>query len=89
MPSDDEAEVHTPEVTQEVIDKDFEVFYRKKDLEDLLDHSQCYLLPAQISTSQEEANILEGMVLEEKTLDLLALLTAHTRGASLVVLMVP
>lgn len=85
IPSDDEAEVCTLEVTQEVIDKDFKVFYRQKDPEDLPDHSQCRLLPAQISTNQEEANILEGMVLGEKTPDLLALLTAHVGGASLVV----
>ena len=37
----------------------------------------------QVSTNQEAANIPKGMVLEKKTPDLLAVLTAHTEGNSL------
>lgn len=88
-PSDDEAKEPTPELVQEVTNKDFEVFYQQKDLEDLPGPSLCHLPPAQVSTSQKEANIPEGMVLEEKTLDLLALLTAHAGGASQAIPVVP
>ena len=44
---------------------------------------------AQVSTSREATNIPEVMVLEEKTPDLLALLTAHAGGNSPVVPVVP
>jgi len=44
-----------------------------------------HLVAAQVSTSQEATNILEAMVLEEKTLNLLALLSAHVGGDALVV----
>ena len=79
IPSDKENKKPTPEPIQEVIDKDFEVFYQQEDPEDLPSTSQRRLLPAQVSASQREANIPKGMVFEEKTLDLLALLTAHAR----------
>lgn len=88
IPSDDEAKESTPEPIQEVTYKDFEVFYQQEDPEDLLDPSQRRLPPAHVSTILEEANTLEGMVLKEKTPDLLALLTAHAGGASPVVLVV-
>ena len=70
-------------------DKDFEVFYQQEDFEDLLSTSHRHLLPAQVSTNQEEANIPKGMVLEEKTPDLLALLSTHVGGASSAVPVVP
>lgn len=76
------------EPTQEVTDKDFVIFYQQEDPEDLPGPSHRPLLPAQISTSQEAANTLEG-VLEEKTLDLLALLTTHMGAAILVVPRLP
>ena len=43
----------------------------------------------QVSTNQEAANVPKGMVLEKKTLNLLALLMAHTEGNSLTVTVVP
>ena len=89
IPSNDEVKVRTLEPTQEVIDKDFEVFYLQEDLEDLPSPSHRRLPPAQVSTNQEAANIPEGMVLEEKTPDLLALLIAHARGASPAIPVVP
>lgn len=49
----------------------------------------CHLFVAQVSTSQEADNILEAMVLEGKTPDLLALLTAHVGGNASVVPIVP
>ena len=70
-------------------DKDFEVFYQQEDPKDLPGPSQYRLPPTHISTILEEANTPKGIVLKEKTPDLLALLTAHTRGASLVVSVVP
>ena len=69
--------------------RDFEVFFQQEDSKDLPNTSQCCLLPAQVSISQEEANIPEGMVLKEKIPYLLALFTAHARGASQAVPMVP
>ena len=86
---DDKAKESTLEPVQEVTDKDFEVFYQQEDPKDLPDPLQCHLPPTHISTILEEANTPEGIVLEEKTPDLLALLIAHTRGASLVVSVVP
>ena len=70
------------------MDKDFEVFYQE-DPEDSLAPTHHHLTTAQVSTNQEASNIPKEMVLEEKTLDLLALLTAHVRGDSPVVLIVP
>ena len=66
--------------------KEFEVFYQQEDPEDLLDPSLRRLPPAHVSTIPEEANTLEGMMLKEKTPELLALLTAHAGGATPVVL---
>lgn len=86
---DDEVKERTLEPTQEVTHKDFEVFYQQEDPEDLLGPSHCRLLPAQVNTSQEATNIPKRMVLEEKTPDLLALLTTHVGGASPTVPMVP
>lgn len=59
---------------------------------DIRKSSESHFLPwviAQVSTNQKAIDIPEGMVLEEKTPDLLALLTAHTEGNSLVVPVVP
>lgn len=61
--------------------KDFEVFYQLEDPKDALSISRYPLHIAQVSTSQEGVNIPEGMGFEEKTPDLLALLTAHAGGA--------
>ena len=72
-----------------MIVKDFEVFYQQKDPEDAFSTLHCPLRPTQVSTSQEGVNIPEGMVFEERTPDLLALLTAHARGASLPISVVP
>jgi len=70
------------------LDKDFEVFYREdpKNSPTLTHH---HLATTWVSTSQEATNILEVMVLDEKTPDLLALLTAHAGGNSLMVPVVP
>ena len=89
IPSDDDAKKRTPKATQKVTNKDFEVFYKQEDPENLPGLSQRRLLPAQINTNKEEANIPKGMVLKEKTPNLLALLTAHVRGASQEILVVP
>ena len=89
LPSDKETKEPTPKLVQEVTNKDFKVLYRQEDLEDLPSTLHCQLSPASVSTSQEETNIPEGMMFEEKTLNLLALLTAHARGASLAILVVP
>lgn len=70
------------------MDKDFEVFYQE-DLEDSRALTRLHLVVAQVSTSQEALNVTEAMVLEEKTFDLLALLTAHVGGDSPVVPIVP
>ena len=53
MPSDDEVTERTPEPTQEVTNKDFEVFYRQEDLEDLPGPSQRHFPPTQLNTSLE------------------------------------
>ena len=76
FPSDDEREKPTTELTQEDIDKNFEVFYQE-DPEDSSVPAHHHLVAAQVSTNQEGINIPEAMVLKEKTLDPLALLTAH------------
>lgn len=73
---------------QEVIDKDFEVFYQQEDPENALSTSHHRLRPTQVSTNQEATNIPEGMKIEEKIPDLLALLTTHTGGSSLAVAVV-
>lgn len=70
------------------MDKDFEVFYQE-DPEDSPALTCLHLVVAQVSTSQEALNVTEAMVLEEKTPDLLALLTAHAGGDSLMVPIVP
>lgn len=70
------------------MDKDFEVFYQE-DPEDSPALTCLHLVVAQVSTSQEALNVTEAMVLEEKTLDLLALLTAHAGGDSPMVPIVP
>ena len=72
-----------------MIDKDFEVFYQQEDPEDAFSTLHCPLRPTQVSISKERVNILEGMVFEERTPDLLALLTAHAGGASLAISVVP
>lgn len=70
------------------MDKDFKVFYQEE-TEDLPPPSHLRLPAAPVSTSQETSNILEAMVLEEKTPDLLALLTTHAGGNTPTVPMVP
>ena len=70
------------------MDKDFEVFYQEA-LEDSLAPTRCHLIAAQVSTSEEALDTLEAMVVEETTLDLLALLTTHAGGDFLVVPIVP
>lgn len=70
-------------------DKDFEVFYQQEDPKDAPSTSHCLLRPAQVSSSQEGTNIPEGMGFEEKTPDLLALLTVHAGGSSPIVMVVP
>ena len=83
IPSKHKAKKSTPEPAhQEVIDKDLEVFYQQEDLEDAPSTLCKCLKPTQVSANQEAINIPEGMGFEEKTLDLLALLTAHARGSS-------
>ena len=69
IPSDDEQEEQAPEPTQEDLDKDFEVFYQEAP-EDSLATTCRHLIVAQVSTSQEALDILEAMVLGEKTPDL-------------------
>ena len=86
---DEEAKEPTPKLVQEVTDKDFEVFYQQEDPEDAPSTSHRPLRLAQVSTSQEEVNIPEGMVFKEKTQDLLALLIAHAGGASPAIPVVP
>lgn len=88
IPSDDKQEEHAPEPTQEDLDKDFKVFYQE-DTKSILTSSHPRLPAASISTSQEASNIPEVMVLEVKTPDLLALLTAHVGGNAPTVLVVP
>lgn len=89
IPSDDEAKEPTPEpAQQEVTDKDFKVFYLQ-DLEDAPSTSLLHLHPTQVSTNQKAANIPKGMGFEEKTPNLLALLTAHVGGFSPTVAVVP
>ena len=88
IPSDKEPEERTPEPTQEDLDKDFEVFYCE-DPKDSLAPTYRHLATAQVSTSQEATKIPKAMVLEEKTPDLLALLTVHTEGNSPMVLVIP
>ena len=69
IPSNDEDKESIPEaIHQEVIEKDFEVFY-------------CEDAPS-ISTAHTSAE----MGFKEKTLDLLALLTAHVGGFSSIVI---
>ena len=70
------------------MDKDFEVFYQE-DPKDSLAPTRHHLVVAQVSTRQEATNVPEVVVLEEKTSDLLALLTAHARGNSPVVPIIP
>ena len=70
------------------IEKDFKVFYQA-DFEEPPEPSHRSRVTSQVNTSQKATDILEGMVLKEKTLDLLALLTAHARGNAHVVLVVP
>jgi len=82
IPSDDEIREHTLEPTQEVTDKDFKVFYQQEDFEDLPGPFHHRPLPTQTNTNQEATNTPKGMVLEEKTPNLLALLTTRARGAS-------
>ena len=84
---EEEREEPISEPTQD-IDKDFEAFYRA-DPKDSLALAHCHLVAAQVSKSQEATNVPEAMVLEEKTLDLLALLTAHAGGDTLMVPIVP
>ena len=70
------------------MDKNFEVFYQE-DPEDSPALTHRHLTTTQVSTSQEASNIPEEIVLEEKTSDLLALLTAHAGGDSPSVPIVP
>ena len=88
IPSDEEREEPICEPTQADIEKNFEVFYRA-DSEDTPDPNNSPCVTAQISTNQEAFDIPEGMVLEEKTPDLLALLTAHAGGNAPAVPVVP
>lgn len=52
------------------------------DPEDTSSTSHQHLRPAQVSANQEVTNIPKGMGFEKKTLDLLALLTAHAKRSS-------
>ena len=70
------------------MDKDFEVFYQEAPKVSLAPTCR-HLIAAQVSTSQEALDIPEAMVLEEKTPDLLALLTTHAGDDSPVVPIVP
>ena len=88
LPFDDEREEPSREPTQKVQDKDFEVFYQE-DPKDSPTPAYRHLVVAQVSTSQEVADILKAMVLKEKMPNLLVLLTAHARGDALVVPIVP
>lgn len=88
LPSKDEWEEPMVEPTWEDIEKDFEVFYRA-DSEDTLAPAHRHLVVAQVSTSQEVADVPEAMLLEEKTLDLLALFITYAGGNTLVVPIVP
>lgn len=87
FPFDKEQGEPASEPTQEDIEKDFEVFYLI-DTEDPPVSTHRRLVAAHVSYSQEAVDVPEAMVLEEKTLDLLALLTTHNRGNALVVLIV-
>ena len=83
IPLNDEAKKSILEPThQEVMDKDFEVFYQQEDPKDAPSTSYHHLRPAQVSADQEATNIPESMEFEEKTSDLLALLTTHAGGSS-------
>lgn len=88
IPSNVEREEPTPKHTQEDLDKDSKVFYQE-DSKDSLAPTHRHLFAAQISTSQEALNAPEAMVFNEKTLDLLALLTAHVWGDTSMVPIVP
>ena len=88
IPSDEKWEEPSSEPTQADIEKDFNVFYRA-DTEESPEPSRRPRLTAQVNTSQEVTDIPEGMVLEEKMPKLLALLTTHTGGNSLIVPVVP
>lgn len=57
IPLKNEAEERTLEATQEVTDKDFEVYYRQEGLEDLFGPSQCRLLPTLLTAHVEGATL--------------------------------
>lgn len=77
-----------PKPTKEELDKDVKFFYQE-DIEELLAPTHRCLPTASVSTSQEASNILEAIFLEEKTSDLLALLTAHVGANAPIVPVVP
>lgn len=85
LPADEEAKEPTLEPVQEVIDKDFKVFYHQ----DAPSTSHPTPRLTQTSSSQEEAHTTEGMGFEEKTPNLMALLKAHVGSASPVVPRMP
>lgn len=72
IPSDKEQEEPAFEPTYANIEKDFEVFNRV-DTGESSEFGFQHRVIAQVSTNQKAIDILEGMVLEEKTPDLLAL----------------
>ena len=88
LPFNEEQEEPASEPTQEDIEKDFEVFYRA-DSKDPPVPIHLRLIAVQVSTSQEAASVPKAMVLEEKTPDLLALLTTHTKGNASMVPIIP
>lgn len=88
IPSNDDQEERAPEPTKEELDKDVKFFYQE-DTEELLAPTHRRLPAASVSTSQEASNIPEAIFLEEKTSDLLALLTAHVGANAPIVPVVP
>lgn len=84
-----EAKEDTPEEGTEslVDDKDFEVFYRRDETEDIASSSR--LATTFFSEDQETNEFPKVMVLEKRMLDLLSLLESHARTATPEVLIVP
>lgn len=81
VPSDEEPEKPVQEPAFTDLEKDFEVFNRP----DLAEHSKASSKPqstAQASINQEVTNKPEGMVIQNRTPDLLALLESHAGGVA-------
>ena len=81
--SDEEAETKIEDNTSEentenpVGDKDFEVFYRTNKSEE--EWLSLHPIATLVSEDQEAIEVLEGMVIEKRLLDLLSLLESHAR----------